>query len=128
MAVERLSKRALQKLLSGKVKADVEDSMSIVVQFYKNDCHYCHALSEEYVKMADEHNDNETMFFFAFNIADYADIEKILGFQGVPTICVLNINKYEPRIRVMSDPQKPNDKTWYHIKDIKEFIEKEKQK
>jgi len=127
MPVERLSKRALQKLLSGKVKTE-DDNMTLVVKFYKNDCHYCHALSEEYVQMSEEQSDNETTFFFAFNIDDYIDIENILGFKGVPTICVLNVDKYKPRVRVMSDPQSPNSKTWYHIKDIKEFIEKEKQR
>jgi len=122
MAIERLSRRALQQILGGKIK---EEAATIVVKFYSNNCHYCHALQEPYEGIAKEYED---LHFFAFNVTDYPDVERILSFRGIPTICVMKFGKKVPKIRVMPDPpkRKSNKKTWYHIEDIKSFIEKEK--
>jgi len=122
MVVERLSKRALQQLLSGKIK---EESATIVVKFYSNNCHYCHALHEPYKGIAEEY---QGLHFFAFNLGDYPDVERILNFRGTPTICVMKLGKRVPKIRVMPDPAKgkAHKKTWYPVEDIKSFIEKEK--
>ena len=122
MAVERISKRALQQLLSGKIR---EEKADVVIKFYKNDCHYCHALSSFYDQLSEEEEDTH---FFAFNIDDYPEAEKILNFKGVPTICILNISRHSPRVRVMSDPSNPDNETWYKPQDIRKFIEQEKQK
>ena len=119
MKVNRLSKTALQKILQGKVNEEV----TCVVKFYSNDCHYCKELHEPYVKLADDYED---VHFFAFNIGDYPPVEKIVGFQGVPTLCLIKAGAAAPRRRVMSDPKEPDRKMWYHIEDIKDFIEKEK--
>lgn len=120
MPVDRLSKRALQQILAGKVQ---EDAGLVVVKFYANNCHYCHALHEHYLEIAESEPDAH---FFAFNLTDYGDIERILGFSGIPTICTMKFGRGAPRIRVMPEPEKPHKKTWYHVKDIKSFIEKEK--
>ena len=116
---DRLSKRALQQILAGKVKEPV----SIVVKFYGNDCHYCHSLKSDYESLIDEYKD---VLFFAFNVEDYPDAQRILNFKGVPTICMMKVGNSKPRIRVMADPKKPNKETWYHMEDVKSFIEKEK--
>ena len=90
MPIERLSKRALQQILGGKIK---EDKATIVVKFYSNNCHYCHALQEPYEDIATHYPD---VHFFAFNVMDYGDVERILGFHGIPTICVMKLGKKVP--------------------------------
>jgi len=119
MKVPRLSKSALQKILQGKVKEEA----ICVVKFYSNGCHYCKELHEPYVKLVDDYED---IHFFAFNVRDYPQIEKILGFKGVPTLCLIKTGLPTPKQRVMPDPKEPNKKMWYHMRDIRKFIEKEK--
>ena len=119
MKVPRLSKTALQKILQGKVKEEA----TCVIKFYSNSCHYCHELHEAYTKLADDYED---VHFFAFNIEDYPQIEKIVGFKGIPTLCLIKTGANVPKRRVMPDPKTPHKKMWYHPKDIKKFIEKEK--
>ena len=117
--IQRLSKKALQQILSGQIKEEA----TCVVKFYANKCPYCHSLSESYKELADEYSD---LHFFAFNIQDYPQVEKVVGFDGVPTVTLVKTGGNRPKIRVLKDPEKPNKETWYHIKDIKEFIKKEK--
>ena len=119
MKVDRLSKSALQKILQGKVK----EESTCVVKFYSNGCHYCHELHEPYTKLADDYED---IYFFAFNIDDYPQVEKIVGFKGIPTVCLIKTGTNSPKRRVMPDPTTPHKKMWYHPKDIKKFIEREK--
>ena len=40
-------------------------------------------------------------------------LEKILDFQGVPTIIFIQNDGKTPKIRVMPEPSDPNKKTWY---------------
>ena len=117
--VNRLSKKALRQILAGKVK----EPASVVVKFYGNDCHYCHSLKSVYESLIDEYED---VLFFAFNIDDYPEAQKILNFRGVPTICMMKVGSSKPKLRVMPEPEKPNKDTWYDMKDIKSFIEKER--
>jgi thioredoxin-like negative regulator of GroEL len=119
MPVARLSKSALQKILQGKVN----EKATCVIKFYSNTCHYCKELHEPYVKLAGDYDD---VHFFAFNIGDYPQVEKILGFKGIPTLCLIKTGMRMPKQRVIPDPEEPNKKMWYHIDDIKEFIEREK--
>ena len=119
MKVHRLSKLALQKILQGKVDGEI----TCVIKFYSNGCHYCHELHEPYIKLA---GDYEDIHFFAFNIDDYPQIEKVVGFKGIPTLCLVKTGTNVPKRRVMPDPKTPHKKTWYHVKDIKKFIEKER--
>jgi len=114
--IKRLSKEALQKILAGKTKG----SASIVVKFYSNNCHYCHALKTAY---EDTQKEYENVLFFAFNIDDHPGLEKILNFRGVPTICTIKIDGPRHRIKIMPDPEKPNSDTWYNVGAIKAFIE-----
>ena len=117
--VSRISKGALQKLLSGKVK----EPFVAVVKIYGNNCHYCHSLKDQYSALSDKFDD---VLFFAFNIADYLEIENILNFTGIPTICFIQNDGKSPRIRIMPEPDNPHKKTWYTTKGIEDFINKER--
>lgn len=119
MNVNRLSKKALQKILSGQLK----ERATCVVKFYSNSCPLCHNLKESYEEIAEEYRD---IHFFAFNIGDYPEAEKILDFSGVPTISLIKTGGHQPRIRILADPPKPYENMWYNPTDIIEFIEKEK--
>ena len=120
--VERLSKRSLHKILSGRLKKD-ELPAFFVIKFYSNGCHYCHALQEDFVKIAEENDDGH---FFAFNIDDEPSIQNTLNFNGVPTICSIYMDSREPRIRFIEEPQQPHKQKLYYAKDINSFIQKEK--
>ena len=121
MSVSRLSIQSLKKLVTGQV----DESATCVVKFYSNGCHFCHNLKEYYeeISNAEEYSD---MHFFAFNIDDYPQIERQLNLNGVPSISLLKTGSKKIKIRTLSDPEKPNEKTWYKVKDIKDFINKEK--
>ncbi len=67
------------------------------------------------------------MFFYAFNVEDYPEIENILNFRGVPTICFMKTGAI-PRIWLMSEPEEPNDDTWYEVSDIRKFIDEQRRK
>ena len=119
MTVARLSKSALQKILQGKVS----DTATCIIKFYSNGCHYCHALHEPYTRLADDYED---IYFFAFNVGDYPQVDKVVGFTGIPSLCLIKTGTHAPTRRVLPDPPTPHKKTWYHMKDIRKFIEKEK--
>jgi thiol-disulfide isomerase/thioredoxin len=118
---ERLSRKALQLLLSGRVKEEA----TLAVKFYSNGCHYCHSLKDKYEELSEEFE--EDVFFYAFNVEDYPEIENILNFRGVPAICFMKVGN-NPRIRLMSEPEEPNDDTWYEVSDIRKFIEDQRRK
>jgi len=119
MSVERLTKRALQKILAGVVNEEA----TCVIKFYSNTCHFCHNLQPIYEEVSENYED---IHFFAFNIGDYPPVQKIMKFSGVPTITMVKAGTHQPKIRLINEPQKPNKKTWYVQKDIEQFIEKEK--
>ena len=113
--VTRINKRSLQKLLSGQVKAPTK----CLIKFYSPTCHYCHALKQDYEYVSEEFPD---VLFFAFNIEDYQDASKILNFEGVPTICKMEVGGTRPRIKVIPEPENPHKTTWYTRDDIRIFI------
>jgi len=118
--IERLSKGALLKILSGNV---LEDG-TCVIKFYSNNCHLCHALKDTYEEIA---NDYDNIYFFAFNIGDDPKISKVLKFNGVPNISLFKIKKgRKPDIIQITEPKNPHKETWYTPQDIRNFIEKEK--
>jgi len=127
MNVKRISNEGLEKILHNKVLTPV----TCVVKFYSNDCHLCHALQEYYVDIAKQYELDSKIVFYAFNIDDDPSISKMLKFEGVPTIAVVNPTpqaspKRLSKHRVLDEPEKPNEKTWYRVSDIKKFIEQEK--
>ncbi len=125
--VQRISKEALQKLLSGRVMRD----STCFVKFYSNTCPMCHELRQHYVEAAYEiqnklkETNRNDVHFFAFNMADYMEAETIIGFEGTPTIVMIRSNSRKPKITVLPDPEEPHPKTWYHTSDIKSFFNKE---
>ena len=125
--VQRISKDALQKLLSGKVMRD----STCFVKFYSNTCPMCHELRQHYVEAAYEvqntlkQANRSDVHFFAFNMADYMEAESIIGFEGTPTIVMIRSNSRKPKITVLPDPESPHPQTWYHPADIKSFFNKE---
>jgi thiol-disulfide isomerase/thioredoxin len=121
MSINRITSAALDKILKGEVKEEA----TCVVKFYSNDCHFCHALADYYRELAEDET-FENVHFFAFNIHDDENLQQKLKFNGVPTISVITTDvDLAPKIRVMPDPDPPNNKTWYYANDIKEFIHKE---
>ena len=120
MAVNRISERALRKLMNERIP---EDSLC-VVKFYSNGCEYCTALHEYYTDISDEYEEEENVHFFAFNIGDVEDVKEIIKINGVPTIATVKTGLLKPRIRILEDPEPPNRKTWYYAKDIKDFVDK----
>jgi thiol-disulfide isomerase/thioredoxin len=119
MKVQRLSKGALDKILGGTIKEDA----ICVIKFYSNGCDMCHNLKEYFETIAQDYED---LHFFAFNVDDYPMVEKQLKFNGVPTISLIKAGPRKPTIRILQEPEKPNEKTWYRVKDIKNFIERER--
>ena len=119
MSVERLSKTALRKILSGKITEDA----TCVVKFYSNGCPMCKNLQGDFKDIATKHDD---AYFFAFNIDDYPNVQKLLSFDGVPTIALIKTGGSTPKIRVLRDPENPNKDTWYTYSDISSFISREK--
>jgi len=122
MAIQRLSKEALAMILNG----DIKDDSTCVVKFYSNGCHLCHGLREYYEEISNKEKYNE-LHFFAFNVDDYPEVEKIMKFDGVTSIFVIhtNIGNRRPALRLLAEPEEPNDKTWYKVKDITRFIDRE---
>tara|TARA_R110002020_G_scaffold184483_2_gene381499 strand:+ start:125 stop:484 length:360 start_codon:yes stop_codon:yes gene_type:complete len=115
MKVSRLSKKALFHILRGKVS----EKTTCVIKFYSNNCHYCVALHDPYTDLSNEFED---VHFFAFNVTDHPEVEKIFGFTGVPTVCMVKTGGSTPERHVMKEPKEPNKETWYPIKEIRAFI------
>tara|TARA_R110000851_G_scaffold180628_1_gene328292 strand:+ start:793 stop:1167 length:375 start_codon:yes stop_codon:yes gene_type:complete len=122
MSVTRISNKSLDKILSGEIK----ENSTCVLKFYSNDCHLCHALSEYFTDISEEDAYSD-LHFLACNVADCPDIEEKMKFNGVPTIFVIhtNVGNRKPTLRLLPEPEKPNQKTWYKVSDIKNFINKE---
>ena len=117
--VSRISKGAIQKLLGGKATKP----FATLIKVYGNNCHYCHALKEDYSNLSEDFDD---VMFFAFNIADYLELEKLLNFSGVPTIIFIQNDGKTPKIRIMPEPSDPHAKTWYTREGIRDFINRER--
>ena len=120
MPVSRISRRSLEQILGGKV-AERHD---VVIKFYGQNCHLCHALRDKFVEISDEY---ENMFFYAFNMDDGKGLEKKYGFEGVPSICHVRTGT-RPKIHFLEEPKKPHKETWYHPTGIRMFIDKHRSK
>ena len=122
MPVTRISNESLDKILKGEIK----ENSTCVLKFYSNDCHLCHSLSDYFTEISEE-DEYSDLHFLACNVADCPGIEEKLKFNGVPTIFVIhtNMGNRRPTMRLLPEPEKPNEKTWYKVSDIKNFINKE---
>lgn len=123
MAVKRLSEKALKQIMAGRTT----EAATCIIKFYSNTCPMCHNLKEYYDDISEDKKYSD-LYFFAFNLEDGHKIEKLLNFQGTPTIALMRTTStpQKPKIRIMRDPEEPNDKTWYRTKDIRNFIDKER--
>lgn len=122
MAVTRISKDSLEDILTGRVNEEA----TCVLKFYSNKCHMCQSLHDYYVKLSDNEKYKD-LHFLAFNVEDDVDVEKNLNFKGVPTIFVIHshIGNRPATLRLLPEPEEPNQMTWYKIRDITSFIDKE---
>jgi thiol-disulfide isomerase/thioredoxin len=120
--VTRITRDALDTLLRGEIK----ENATFVLKFYSNDCHLCHSLKDYYIDISNR-EEYKDLYFFAYNIDDYPELENRLKFKGVPTIFVIhsNIGNRRPTLRLLPEPEKPNDKTWYKTSDICNFLNRE---
>jgi len=80
--------------------------------------------------IAKEFSEEEGLYFYAFNVNDDPSIPKKLKFRGVPSIVAVKPDPDMPRQRmakyeVMPEPEKPNKKTWFTVKQMRDFIKKE---
>ena len=116
MPVSRINRRNLEQILGGEVKEDHD----VVIKFYGQNCHLCHALRDKFVQISDEY---ENIFFYAFNMDDGEGLEKKYGFDGVPSICHVRTGT-RPKIHFLEEPKKPHKETWYHATGIRMFIDK----
>tara|TARA_Y100000592_G_scaffold15530_1_gene22777 strand:- start:8244 stop:8618 length:375 start_codon:yes stop_codon:yes gene_type:complete len=119
MAVTRISRDALDNVLRG----DIKENSTFVLKFYSNNCHLCHNLKDYFVDVSNK-EEYKDMHFFAYNIDDYPELEDKLRFKGVPTIFVVNthISDRRPKLHLLPEPEDPNDKTWYRVSDICNFL------
>ena len=123
MSVTRINKDGLTKILNG----ETQRPGRCVVKFYSNDCHLCHNLKDYYEEISNSYEE-ENLYFYAFNVQDSPKIDVQLGFSGVPTIVMIKVAEpnQTPAVKQLMEPHTPNEHTWYSVKDIKDFIEKEK--
>jgi thioredoxin-like negative regulator of GroEL len=112
--IERLSHAAFEKIMNGKIK----EGATCVIKFYSNECHYCHALRQDYKQISDQF---EGVHFFAFNVDGYPHINSVVDINGVPTIAFVKTGRL-PQIDILDDPEEKHGETWYHPEDIVSFI------
>jgi hypothetical protein len=118
MKVQRLSKGALVKLLDGKV----DETATCVIKFYSNTCELCHNFHDSYADIAKTSRYPNT-YFFAFNIADHPTADYELGFEGVPTVVVLDVKSHTMAdVSVCPDPENPHPYTFLTTRHVADFI------
>lgn len=121
MAVLRIPKDSLKKIMDG--KTNITEPTACVVKFYSNNCHLCHALSSYYIDISNQEQ-YENIHFYAYNIDGDPQIAEKLGLNGVPSIALYNVApNRKPKLILLDDPERPNQETWYTVKDITNFIE-----
>jgi len=116
MSVSRISKQGLRKILKDN---SVEDT-SCIVKFYSNDCPFCVRLKDEYHTLSDSY---DKVHFFVVNIDDAGGLDDLVNINGVPSIAFVNIVNARRKVIMLEDPQVPDEVTWFHPLDIKQFIE-----
>ena len=124
MSVSRISTGALSKIMKGGLND--QEQTTVIVKFYSNGCHFCHALSEYYLTLSDD-KQFEDVYFFAHNVDDDGVIAEKLKLNGVPSFVLFQTQGGKcTKTRVLEDPDNPHEKTWFTIKQIKNFINREK--
>ncbi len=124
MSVNRISAQGLEQIINNRVLSPV----TCIIKFYSNGCHLCHNLQEYYVDLSDRYELDPKIVFYAYNVDDDPSVEKRLKFDGVPTIVAINPDPDAPpkkraQCMILEEPEEPHPKTWYKVKNIKEFID-----
>ncbi len=125
MSVQKISRATLDKILAGRTIPSANSRLNqhkIVVKFYGNNCHLCRALHDTYVQISSEVDD---IIFYAFNMEDGNGLERALNFEGVPSICFIDVKDGVVKTKAMPDPVDPDKKTWFTKDQIIDFIKKE---
>lgn len=118
--VQRIGIETLKNLKKGNLK----ENATCIVKFYSSGCHYCHTLKDYFIDVADTYSERNDIHFFAFNVDDVDDLDRVLKINGVPTIASFRGGpQRKMKVNILNDPEKPHEKTWYFVKDIKKFIE-----
>jgi len=115
MAVTRINRRDLEKILNGGVK----ELHEVVIKLYGTNCHLCHALKAEFVNISE---DFDNIHFYVFNMSDGSGLEKKWAFEGVPNICYVRTRGSRTLVRFMEDPKKPHKEMWFEPASIRKFI------
>ena len=119
---QRINRTDLEKIMDG----GVDEKHSVMIKFYSQTCHMCHALAPIYMRVSDKHED---VLFYVYNmLEDQASdiIEAKYGLDGVPSLCFVRTGGEHTKIKMMPNPEKPDNDTWYYEDDINEFIERYK--
>jgi len=119
MIVNKLKRKVLLEM----IEDDSGAEQLHVIKFYSEGCPMCHALREYYIDLA---SDIPGVNFHLFNMKAGANLEKQMGFRGVPTIAFIKTGP-QSRTAIMPEPDNPNRRTWYRVSDIKEFIRRQLQ-
>ena len=125
MSVSRISTEAMQKILSGGLNDT--NKTTVVVKFYSNGCHFCHALSEYFIDLSNQEK-FEDVYFFAYNVDDNDGVvSEQLKLNGVPSIGLFQTQNGKCiKNSILKDPERPHEKTWFTSRQIKSFINREK--
>tara|TARA_B100000686_G_scaffold351397_1_gene450085 strand:- start:243 stop:626 length:384 start_codon:yes stop_codon:yes gene_type:complete len=118
--VKRLSASEFQTILAGKTTVPC----TAVVKLYSNSCHLCHGLQAPYGELANFFSlRDRSIKFFAFNIDDVSDVEELIAINGVPTILGIKCTGTSATIKTLEEPSTPDPKQWYHVYDMRKFVE-----
>tara|TARA_Y100001963_G_scaffold158763_1_gene259610 strand:- start:684 stop:1061 length:378 start_codon:yes stop_codon:yes gene_type:complete len=117
--VQRIGRKSLEKILDGAV----QDSHLVMIKFYGADCYLCHGLAPIYKELASSYED---VLFYAFNMQDDGGqwVEEKYGFEGTPSICLVQTEGVNTMVKFLKEPEKPDRETWYYKDDIIKFIER----
>ena len=123
--ITRLNYIALTKLLEGWV----QEENRCVIKFYSQSCHLCHELAPLYVNLANKYS--KDIFFLAFNVADVSDDDsenftELIELNGVPSFIKFKTTAGgAPTLRLLEDPETPDERTWYTYENMEDFIKGE---
>jgi hypothetical protein len=112
--IERLSAPALEQLFNGQIK----NSATCVIKFYSNECYLCVGLKEPFHKMAQSYDD---VYFFAFNVRDHGNLDKVVKINGTPSICLLNVGG-GVEVHNLEDPDEPHPDYYFPVPYMENFI------
>ena len=124
--VTRLTHKNLHQIARG----DTLKEAICIIKFYSSKCGFCHNLKDSYTALADSFEGNPDVYFFVYNVDGVSGqaMPKHIKINGVPTICRIETGRKNPIIKILDEPDEPDKLTWYHPRDILQFIDADRQK